>query len=80
MKVSTLVSKPIARIGGGGAFIVDHNTGNATHWFREYETARKFWVKTFKRDPSRTIITKASTFNYLIEKGLLNADKYAIHQ
>ena len=80
MKVSTLVSKPIAKIGGGGAFIVDHNTGVASHWFREYETARKFWVKTFKRDPSRTIITKASTFNDLIEKGLLNADKYAITQ
>ena len=80
MKVSTLVSQPIARIGGGGAFIVDRNTGNATHWFKNATTASKFWVKTFKRDPSRTIITKASTFNYLIEKGLLNADKYAIQQ
>jgi len=80
MKVSTLVSKPIARIGGGGAFIIDRNTGVASHWFKNGASASKFWVKTFKRDPSRTIITKASTFNYLIEKGLLNADKYAIHQ
>ena len=80
MKVSTLVSKPIAHIGGGGAFIVDRNTGEASHWFRNGVSASKFWVKTFKRDPSRTIIAKASTVDYLIEKGLLNANKYAIKQ
>ena len=76
MKVSTLVSKPVAHIYGTHAFIIDKTTNKPTHVFRTVDKACKYWAIEFKKDPSKTIAVKR-TWDYLTELGLLK-NKYSV--